>query len=199
MVDPRPRLHRAAFLYDYKDLQLYTLVNTGALPLSLLDNAANATIYGAEFELIARPVDRLGVTLNLGLLDTEVKDFTSAGTDYSGNRLPLSPKLTFSGIVDYEVPLSPGLALALQPSASYRSRQFFAIDNSPLLEQKGYWLFDARIALKDEDGRWEAALFGRNLTRKQYVDFGIDLSDFGFIEQSRGAPRMFGVELRARY
>lgn len=199
LFDRRLRFNAAAFYYDYKDLQLYTLINTGAIPLTLLDNAANATIYGAEFEMIAKPADRFDITLNLGLLDTEIKDFTSAGTDFSGNRLALSPTVTFSGIANYEIPLSAGLAFAIQPSVSYRSRQYFSADNSPLLEQKGYWLVGGRIALKDEDGRWEVAVFARNLTRKKYINYAVDLSDFGFIEQFRGEPRMFGIEARVKY
>ncbi|WP_257543253.1 TonB-dependent receptor [Sphingopyxis sp. DBS4] len=199
LFDRRLRFNAAAFYYDYKDLQLYTLINTGAIPLSLLDNAANATIYGAEFELIAKPADRFDITLNLGLLDTEVKDFVTATADYSGNRLALSPTVTFSGTANYEVPVSDKLAIAFQPSASYRSGQYFSADNSPLLKQQGYWLLGGRIALKDEDGRWEAAVFGRNLTRKKYINYAVDLSDFGFIEQFRGEPRMFGVEFRVKY
>ncbi|MCW0199742.1 TonB-dependent receptor [Sphingopyxis sp.] len=199
LFDRRLRFNAAAFYYDYKDLQLYTLINTGAIPLSLLDNAANATIYGAEFEVIAKPADRFDITLNLGLLDTEVKDFVTATADYSGNRLALSPTVTFSGTANYEVPVSAGLAIAFQPSASYRSGQYFSADNNPLLKQKGYWLLGGRIALKDEDGRWEAAVFGRNLTRKKYINYAVDLSDFGFIEQFRGEPRMFGVEFRVKY
>ena len=92
-----------------------------------------------------------------------------------------------------------GLAIAFQPSASYRSGQYFSADNNPLLKQQGYWLLGGRIALKDEDGRWEAAVFGRNLTRKKYINYAVDLSDFGFIEQFRGEPRMFGVEFRVKY
>ncbi|MBN8606087.1 MAG: TonB-dependent receptor [Caulobacterales bacterium] len=199
LFDGRMRFNAAAFYYDYQDLQLYTLVNTGAIPLVLLDNAANATIYGAEFEMIARPIDRLDITLNLGLLNTEITDFVSAGTDYSSNQLALSPEVTFSGLVNYEIPLTPGLALAVQPSFSYRSSQFFSADNNPLLQQDGYWLFDARIALLSEDGRWEAALFGRNLADEEYINYAVDLSDFGFIEQFRGEPRMFGAELRLQY
>lgn len=123
----------------------------------------------------------------------------SAGTSLSGNRLALSPELTFSGQVNYEVPLSSDLLLAFQPSASYRSDQFFSADNNPLLNQKGYWLVDGRIALKGGDGRWEAAVFGRNLTAQKYINFATDLSDFGMIEQFRGEPRMFGIELRFKY
>jgi len=199
LFDRRLRFNAAAFYYDYKDLQLYTLINDGTIPISLLDNAANAAIYGAEFEMIARPVDRLDITLNLGLLHTEIKDFVTFNADYSGNRMPLSPKVNFSGVANYEVPVSDGLALAIQPSFSYRSSQFFSTDNNPLLKQQGYWLLGGRIALKDEDGRWEAAVFGRNLTRKKYINFAVDLTDFGFVEQFQGQPRMFGVEFRVKY
>jgi len=199
LLDHHLRFNAAAFYYDYSDLQLYTLINTGTIPLALLDNAANATIYGAEFEVIARPVERLDIMLNLGLLNTEIKKFTSAGTDYSGNRIAMSPAVTFSGNITYEIPLSANLKLALQPSVSYRSRQFFSTDNNPLLEQQGYWLLGGRIALSDENGRWEAAIYGRNLTHKQYINYAVDVSDFGFIEQFQGEPRSFGIEVRFKY
>ena len=202
LFDRRLRFNTAAFYYDYKDLQLYTLTNcgqVGCIPVSALANAANAAIYGAELEMIAKPVDRLNITMNLGLLKTKIKEFVSAGTDYSGNRMPLSPKVNFSGVVNYEIPLSSGIALALQPAVSYRSSHFFSTDNNPLLRQSGYWLVDGRVAVKDEDGRWEAAFFARNLTRKKYINFAVDLADFGFVEQFQGQPRMFGAEVRFKY
>ncbi len=200
LFDGHARLNAAAFHYDYKNLQLYTLINTGALPLQLLDNAANAAIYGAEVELIAKPAAHLDVTLNLGLLNTQIKNFISAGTDLSGNRLALSPKLTFSGLASYEIPLArSGMALTLQPSFSYRSQQFFSTDNNPLLSQAGYWLIGARAGLKSGNGRWEAAVFARNLTRRKYINYAVDLSDFGLIEQFQGEPRMFGVEFKLEY
>ncbi|PKP72376.1 MAG: hypothetical protein CVT83_00290 [Alphaproteobacteria bacterium HGW-Alphaproteobacteria-5] len=199
LFDRRLRFNAAAFYYDYKDLQLYTLINNGNIPISLLDNAANAAIYGAEFEMVARPVDRLDITMNLGLLNTEIKNFVTLNADYSGNRLPLSPKVSFNGVASYEIPLSGDIALAIQPSFSYRSSHFFSTDNNPLLKQPGYWLLGGRVAVKDEDGRWEAAFFARNLTRKKYINFAVDLADFGFVEQFQGQPRMFGAELRFKY
>ena len=200
LLEGRVRLNAAAFYYDYKDLQLYTLVNTGALPLQLLDNAADATIYGAEVELVAKPVQHLDVTMNLGLLDTKIEDFVSAGANFSGNRLALSPKVTFSGVASYEIPLpNASAAVVLQSSVSYRSSQFFSADNDPLLSQDGYWLVGGRIALRSDDGRWEAAVFGRNLTAERYVNYAVDLSDFGFIEQNIGEPRMFGLEFKVAY
>jgi iron complex outermembrane receptor protein len=200
LFDGRVRLNAAAFYYDYKDLQLFTLISTSTIPLSLLDNAGNASIYGGEVEVVAKPIDHLDVTLNLGLLNTEVKDFISAGSDFSGNRLASSPKVTFSGQASYEIPLADsGLAIALQPSFSYRSQQFFSITNSPLLSQDAYWLFGARAALKAENGRWEAAVFVRNLTQKKYKSYSVDLSDFGFNQYYRGEPRMFGIELKAEF
>jgi len=200
LLEGRVRLNAAAFYYDYKDLQLYTLVNTGALPLQLLDNAANATIYGAEIELVAKPVQHFDVTMNLGLLDTKIEDFVSAGANFSGNQLALSPKVTFSGVASYEVPLEAmSASVVLQSSVSYRSSQFFSADNDPLLSQDGYWLVGGRIALRSDDGRWEAAIYGRNLTAERYVNYAVDLSDFGFIEQNVGEPRSFGVEFKVAY
>lgn len=199
LFDRHLRFNAAAFLYDYKDLQLYTLVNTGTIPLTLLDNAANARIYGAEFEVVAKPAPHLTATFNLGLLHSEIRNFSSGGTSFAGNRLALSPEVTFSGQIDYDIPVSSGMSLNFQPSFSYRSSQFFSADNSPLLMQHGYWLLDGRIALKSNDGHWELAVFGRNLTEQKYVNFATDLTDFGTIEQFTGEPRTFGFELRFRY
>ena len=53
--------------------------------------------------------------------------------------------------------------------------------------------------LRSDDGRWEAAIFGRNLTAERYVNYAVDLSDFGFIEQNIGEPRSFGVEFKVAY
>jgi iron complex outermembrane recepter protein len=199
LFDGRLRLNAAVFQYDYQDLQVFTLVNTGVLPVQLLSNAANASIIGGELELVARPVSGLDISLNLGLLDTEIKDFVSAGNDLSGNQLALSPRVSFSGQANYELPLIQNIVAFVQPSFSYRSEQFFSADNNPLVAQEGYWLANARIGVKSESGHWEAAAFGRNLTRQRYDNYAVDLSDFGFINLIQGEPRLFGVELKFRH
>ena len=204
-LDNRLRVNGAVFYYDYTDLQVFNLIpavpgGTG-FPVQVLDNAESATIEGAELEVIAQPTENLTLSANLGLLDAKVGHFvTGAGEDFTDNRLALSPKLKFSGVANYRIPLASNGEINLQASASYRGDQFFDIRNDPLLQQEAYWLVDARIGYETPNGRWSVAAFGRNLTGEKYVNFAVNLtSTFGLLQQTVGAPRVGGVEVAYRY
>jgi len=74
------------------------------------------------------------------------------------------------------------------------------VDNDPLLTQSGYWLLNARLAYMTNDGRWEFAAFGKNLTGTKYLNYATNLSSpFGLLEEVVGAPRSGGIEVTYRY
>src|SRR3546814_11703888 len=58
-------------------------------------------------------------------------------------------------------------------------------------------LFRSRIALGAENGRWEAAVFARNLFNNIYVD-GYERDFFGTLIKGLGKPRPYGVEATFR-
>jgi iron complex outermembrane recepter protein len=197
----RLRFNGSAFLYDYSDLQVFQFVILGdpPTPVSVLTNASDAEIYGAELELQWLPVPELRINLGLGLLNTEYKDFVDdLGNDFSGNKITLAPDLSFNGLAQYDVALPVG-TLTLQLDWSYRDDVFFDSLNNPLLSQSSYWLWNSRAAWSSPDGRWEAAAWGRNLANERYLSYAFDLSFFGFHEQMLGTPRMYGVELTYRH
>jgi len=199
-LDKLVTFNTAAFYYDYEDMQIFTLINSGGVPLNVLTNAGNGKIYGAEFELHTRLTDELNLQLALGLLNTELQDFRSiGGQDYSGNVLVLSPKVSFSGLAQYTIPLASRGAIVLQTDFNYQSEVFFDTANNPLLSQDGYWIANARVAYQGANGRWEVAGFVRNIGNEEYLTYAIDLSDFGFNQQMRGAPRVFGIEISVAY
>jgi iron complex outermembrane receptor protein len=208
LFDKRLRLNGAAFYYDYRDMQVYNLVpaaTPGGLPVSVLDNAPKTSIKGIEFEAEAKPFRDLSTRLNIGLLDAKMEHFISGiGTpnveDFTGHRLPLSPKFTAEAIVEYAIHMPNGALLKAQTSGSYRSQQFFDVRNDPLLTQDGYWLLNARLAYVADGGRWELAAFGRNLTGTEYLNYAVNLSSpFGLLEEVVGAPRSGGVEATIRF
>src|SRR3546814_4593869 len=49
---------------------------------------------------------------------------------------------------------------------NFRSRSFLEESYNPAAAQKGYAKFDARVGVKEVDGRWELALVGKNLTNE---------------------------------
>ena len=200
LAEGRVRFNGSVFFYDYSDLQVFTFVIAGdpPTPTQFIDNASDAEIYGAEFELQWLPVDNAFINLGVGLLDTEYKDFVDAlGNDFSGNTIILAPDVSFNGLGQYDFPFSFGTITA-QWDFSYQDEVFFDSINNPLLSEGSYWIHNARIAWTSLDERWEAAVWGRNLNDEEYLVYGFDLSFFGFHEQMLGTPRMFGVELTYR-
>ncbi|WP_417318333.1 TonB-dependent receptor [Erythrobacter aureus] len=188
-------LNLASFYYDYSDLQVFTLVNTGSVPATVLDNAADAEIYGAEAELFLNPVDNLNATFSLGYLESELVDFVSAGVSQAGNRLPRTPKITFSGAVSYKADLSEQFFLKPSVNFTYTDHHFFLTENQPLAAQDSYWMVNGELALGSDQG-WQLVGFVRNLFDVEYNVNINDLSDLGFYQIVVGVPRTFGVRAR---
>nr|WP_087574655.1 TonB-dependent receptor [Sphingomonas sp. CDS-1] len=75
--DRRLRLNLAGFYYDYKDLQIGKVVGTTNATL-VLENAATATIYGAEAELQAKISSRFDIDANASWLHARFDSYVSA-------------------------------------------------------------------------------------------------------------------------
>jgi len=197
LFDRRLRVNAGGFYYDYQDLQVFTLVSVGpGIAVQILDNASDAEIYGGEIELTAEPVENLAVVLGLGLLHSELKNFQSAGSDFSGNELVMAPGVSFNSRVRYDLPLGPG-TVGLQTDWSFQDEVFFDTANSPLLSEDSYWVWNARASYAFGEGRhWEVAGYLRNLLDENYLAYVIDLSAFGLNEQMWGMPRSYGLEVK---
>ena len=100
-----------------------------------------------------------------------------------------------TGGIDLKLMDNDSGKLVLSGSGSYASSQFFEIMNVERLKQGGYALFNAHLDWTSADGRWNAALWGRNLGQKFYTTAGIDLSGFGFDYKQWGTPRTYGVTI----
>ena len=135
----------------------------------------------------------------MGLLSTKYEDFVIPDGDFSGNDIPMSPEVTFNGLVQYDVPLSDLGTVTLQLDFNYQDKVFFDAFNNPLLSEDDYWIWNARVAWTSADDKWEVAAFGRNLGDEEYMVYAFDLSFFGFNEEMIGTPRFFGVDATFRY
>ena len=198
------RFNGSAFYYDYEDLQVFAFVIVGGIGFSTISNAADAKIYGAEFEFQWLPVENLFINLGVGLLSTEYEDFvlpspTGVGSDdFSGNDITMSPELTFNGLIQYDVPLRNIGTLTFQTDFNYQDEVFFDALNNPLLSEDDYWLWNARVTWTSVDEKWEVSAFGRNLGDEEYMVYAFDLSFFGFNEEMIGTPQAFGIEVTYR-
>jgi iron complex outermembrane receptor protein len=191
----RLRLNAGFFYYDYNDLQVFTTVNVSpSVIITILDNAGTAQIYGSEIELEATPFAGLYIALGAEFLHTELTRYTNvAGIDYTGNELVFAPGVSLNGRISYERPVAEG-SLILQTDFNYQDRVYFETANDPVLSQGSYGVWNVRIAYSFQEGRYETAVFGRNLLDRDYLTSAFPLSGFGFNEQMWGHPRTFGVE-----
>lgn len=70
-LDGRARVNAAAFWYDYADLQATTFFQS----LTLVSNAADATVPGIDLEVTAQPTERLVPGASLSFPDATYDSF----------------------------------------------------------------------------------------------------------------------------
>lgn len=198
-IDKNLRFNIDAFYYDFTNQQVFILESgSGGAPFQQLSNAAASSLAGAEAELAWKPTSGLLAQLGAGYTYSRFDNFVSpVGGNLTGNTLPSAPKSNLNGLIRYELPVSGG-TLAAQVDGKYQGKQFFSVDNDPLLRQDGYTLINARISYSTLGDRLVVSAWGRNITNKQYLVSAYDLSAFGFDQWVVGDPRTFGVTVRYR-
>ena len=219
-LDHRLRVNVAAFRNDWKGLQFSATISQNP-PISGTFNAAAATINGFEADVIAKPVPTLTLTGNATFLDTKYENFTGnvmsavlasflpAGDprlkggnyDASGQNLVSAPKVSvvFAAQKDFELP--GGASLFARGEYQYTSETFFNPSNIPIMSQPAYSLTNASIGYNSPDGRWQAVLWGKNLSDEQYV-LNVAVGGAAYsphVTAPIGAPRTFGVRLNYTY
>ena len=198
----------SAFYYDYDDLQVSVVkpLPSGSFA-AVLENAASARIQGAEVELRARPIDALRLTANLGYLDAEYRNFTSylsgVETDLSGNDIARAPHFTGYLAADYLIPLPSG-ALTLTTDWNYTSHFYISATNQragidlPYLEQKAYWIGNARVSWLAPGDHVEIGAGVQNLLDKEYKTQTLPLQN-GQYQYAYGNPRSVYASVRYNF
>jgi len=202
MLDGRMTLNVAGFHSKYKDLQLQTnsiSPTTGGLILTV-DNAGAVDIWGAEAELLARPVDGLLINGALGYLHNEYKRL-APGTGYGLDaKLPKAPAWTASFGAQYTLDLPSGAgSLTVRGDLSYRSKTYHDPRNTSSITQPGYSLIDGRLAWNSADDRIELAVFGKNIANKHYMTAAEWVPAFGVQNMVVGRPREWGASATLRF
>lgn len=197
-ADRRVTLNMAAFHYTYNNQQFLNI--DPATAAQTLLNIPRSRILGGEAELTVRATDMVVLRAGVGLLDAKIKRGTVSGVDVSGNKLSNAPKLTFTGGVDATVMDGSSGKLSLHGDINYASSQYFEVLNVPRLRQDGYVLLAGHIDWESADGRWNASVWGKNLTDEFYFTSRVDLlAGFGFDYNHVGAPRTYGVTIGTKF
>lgn len=202
----RMSVNAAVYRYTYKGLQLTSF---NPIPPSFtIKNAASARTTGAEIDASYQLTRAIQVRLSGGYNKAKYLAFPQAacyagqtaatgctganGTqDLSGTPLVRAPKVSLTGGVTYDAPLTDGMNLGLSTDANYTSGYWLLENENPAGYQKAFARLNASVRVHKPDDTWELAFIGRNLTNKYYGIAGNE-KPFGTpdeIEVSIGRPR----------
>jgi len=211
----------AGFYTQYDDLQI--TIFDGTLGYNV-GNAASADVRGIEFDGRIALSDYIILSGALALTDFEFTDFKNGqcyigqnpdvdfdgdGTpelcDYTGNSNQLVSDVQANLSLNVHYPIHPEYQLSGIIDLFYTSDYDSSATFDPALKQGSYSTIDARLALHPNNGGWEIALLGKNLTDQQVLQFGGDTplsgpifgakSNYAFFSQGRTLT----LQARARF
>ena len=211
LLDRRLRLNLTAFHSIYKDMQVsqFTADSNGASSITV--NAGKAKYTGVEAEILANPVDGLTLNASFGYTDRKFKSFwvydPAEGRDVNAAdeaHFNYSASTTANAGIQYDMEIANVGKLMARVDWTYRSRIYFhPLDRfNPFnqgMSDGPVGRFDARIALSDIDlgpTRATVALWGKNITNRDYLYSGIDFGALGFAGVVFAEPRTYGVDVK---
>ncbi len=197
-LDHRLTVDAAAFYIKWNNIQQEVLLSCG---FQFTANAGAAESKGGEFELHARPVEALEISLGLGYQDAKITQASAESPQAVGSPVYQVPDWTGNSSLAYTVPLFGEWKLVSGADYSYIGRSFSGNnDPSNPRERGAYRLIDARLALSR--GALEFAFVGKNLGN-QIANLGDSRS---LAAETPGRPRLFvnqprtlGLEFRQSF
>jgi iron complex outermembrane recepter protein len=221
LFDRRARVAFNVFSWQIKDQQL-TAVG-GNANFNQLVNAAKTTGQGFELDMTGYATDNLLLSFSAGYNKTRIKDpdlrVDACGSgctvldpitapadpgigkfaptvSIDGNPLPQAPEVTLNFSARYGWTLGGGGEFFALTDWVYRSKvNFFLYESS---EYRGKPLLEGglRLGYLWGGGKYEAAVFARNILDEVQAVGGIDFNNLtGFINE----PRTVGVQFRAAF
>jgi iron complex outermembrane receptor protein len=207
----RGRTAVSVFHYEVTDQQL-TAVGGGSNAVRLL-NAAKSVGQGVEASLDAYITPNFLVTFNGSYNHTEIQDPSlavgvcaactvlnpknAAGQALiNGNPLPNAPEWIANFTARYSIPAANGGEYFIYTDWTYRSEVNFFLYKSTEFTGKALLEGGLRVGYTWDSGKYEVALYGRNITNQVRVTGAIDFNNLtGFIND----PRTYGVQFKAQF
>jgi iron complex outermembrane receptor protein len=183
----KARLNTAAFYYDYKDYQAFSLVG-----LTPQVTNSDAKAHGGELELTVSPTQGLNFMLGAAFLHSEVDAVPDVFGGTVRAEFPTAPSVSINFLGRYEWPALGGLVGA-QLDGRWNDDQFLEGTNSEVSFEPAYSVWNASLSYRTNDDHVRLTAYVKNFTDEQYRLYDLDLGLLGFIEQVYAPPRQFGV------
>jgi iron complex outermembrane receptor protein len=213
--DRRLRVNLTGFKYNYRNLQVESLVNATSIAIG---NAATASTKGLEAEINVKPTPNWRFTSNLTLLNATYASYPDAavpatlqsyvaglpqfnaatGTfNASGNHLDAAPHVTASLAAQRSWNVHQGSTVYARGEYYWQDRVYYDPTNLAVQSQGPYGLINMYIGYNTTDGLWQVQLWGKNLADRSYIIAAAanGLGPSGLI----GSPRTFGARLTRNF
>jgi outer membrane receptor protein involved in Fe transport len=217
----------SVFHYNYENYQIFTAIQVkGTPPEFVVINASSAEVYGAELDLVARPLPGLYLQARLSWLESQFLDFTQVNqtlidgniftseVQNTGNPLLNSPSYKVSLTAEQTIPLGRFGTLTARWDGAWTDDTNYDATNSRgvpnivneqflpehTIGQSAYWLHNVRLAYRTPSGAIEVAGFVRNVENTSYKTFAFDGSQFqNTTIYFVGDPRTYGVTVTTTF
>jgi len=220
LFDGRLRANFAGFYYGYSDIQLSQVI----IGTSVIVNAAEATSYGIEGDLLFVPVTDLHLRANVSLIDAKYDKFPNAPAALPNPVTVVPPgytclpplPVTAGGNKTCTIANAEGNTMIRSPrtTVSVGANYTIAVPNGKVnadlsyyynsgyfyeadnrLRQPSYGLVNAQLSWLSPDERYAVRLWGRNLSDEvYYTNISSSIGDNG----TWAAPRTYGVTFEVK-
>ncbi len=212
LLDHQVRLNVAAYHSDYSQIQRNVDTVLNGQTISLIQNAASATIDGVETELTVRPTPPLTLTANAAYTFPQYQSYFSgvgaSRVNLTGDPFPDQPKWQLNLGAAYVY----GLALANTPATLTGSVNFYyqtkaslnpdqlSIFSNEYTIQSPYGVLNARLALDIPKYAVTVEGWAKNLTDRRYLVGATDVTNqLGIGNALISDPRTFGFSVTKRF
>lgn len=212
LFDDRARLNMAIYTYVVDDLQVSAV--GGVDNLIQLVNVDKVEGYGFEADLEWNLGEYFTVSAGYSFNYTEIEDVNlrvgTCGTGQctvtdptdilgaivDGNPLPQAPEHILNIVADFRRPAFDDKEFFLTADLSYQGDTNLFLYEAREFAVDGQHEIGFKTGFASDDGAWEIALFGRNITDEENIKGAIDFNNnTGFVND----PRILGLSISSRF
>jgi iron complex outermembrane recepter protein len=192
----------------YTEVALYR-INWSDQQISITDpggtfvyiaNAGKSYVNGFEFQINAQPTESLSFNVGATYTDSRLSEdmpASASASGFDGDRIPYTPKWSYAGQVQYEVPFSSALTGYASTNFNYRGESYtnFNSQSDDYRQLDDYFLVGLRSGVRFD--AWDASIFVDNLT-DEVPEIGLRVTGDGYrVYTTR--PRTIGLRVSTHF